>query len=276
MPTAPGTPRPNALVTAVLPFACYRVDVTDGLGEKMLDNRVLCAWHYGDGSALSYVLPCNARSRAVEHRIEVAVSGLFQSVPDAPIDTDPGAGDLAAYAVTCADDCVQTVTCVENQDIAVSFGPTIARQYLAGTVAVDIQNTLSGAGATNVAGGCYSIDVENFVGEALIGQPGICSEFHELPDGSSTDVRFSGPCDGTPYDDGEDATTRAHTVTVRLVSLYDAANTPSTSGSLPEVGLEGWVNPCPESGCIDTFECVEGGDSAILFELETEVPAAGE
>jgi hypothetical protein len=127
-PTGPGRPRPNALGTAVLPFACYRVNVTDGLGDKVLDNRVLCAWAYGDGSAVNYLLPCNARSGAVEHLIEVEVSGLFLTVPDVPADTEPGAGDLAAYAVTCADDCAQTITCVDEIDTTVTFAPIIARR----------------------------------------------------------------------------------------------------------------------------------------------------
>jgi hypothetical protein len=89
-------------------------------------------------------------------------------------------------------------------------------------------------------------------------------------------LRFSGPCDGTPYDDGEDATTRAHTVTVRLVSRYDAAHKPAVSGSLPEVGIEGWVNPWPESGCVATLEGLEGDETRLLFELATDVPSAGE
>lgn len=252
------------------PMICYGLEVTDGLGEAVEAPQVLCASKLGDGAGgVSVVALCNARSGRTATRVAVSLVGVFREIPDNFDDQNPGPGVKAEYGFTCTNNCIQTIECVADEDVAVTFEPVIRRVYIPGTFDISVNNTLTGEGSETVAGGCYSTDVANAKGDVLIGQPGLCSAFN--PGGSgAAGVAFSGPCDSTPYTDDADGRTTDHVVTLKLLSLYAAEGAPAASGTEPSETLEGYANPCSdEAPCVVNATCIEAEPTTVTIAAET-------
>ncbi len=104
--------------------ACYDLSATNGLGDPIWTKPNVCANQYGDGEgAITYIGTCDASSvTAAATTVTLVLKSLYTGDPAVAVATTEYANPCPSSAP-----CQQTVTCIENADVPVTFNIAIMR-----------------------------------------------------------------------------------------------------------------------------------------------------
>jgi len=118
-----------ALTLPGLTNACWSLTVESGTGDTVWSRADLCADDYGDGAAsLSYVGTCDASFGAAANVVTLELQSLHMGDPPALLPS----GDYANPCPVGEDRCQQTVDCVEDADVPVTFDVAVVRRATQG------------------------------------------------------------------------------------------------------------------------------------------------
>jgi len=118
-------------------------------------------------------------------------------------------------------------------------------------------------GITNA---CYTLTVENDVGDTVWTKSEICADTYGDNSGSIT---YIGPCDATDNNNSNEAVGPAgNSVTLELEGLWTGGDQLTDQNTTPAVPNPDFNNPCPVgTGCTLTFNCVENADVSVVFNI---------
>ncbi len=242
---------------------CWNLATTNASGAAVGAPTRACSGGEGEEPlAVAVTTACDAAIGEAANGVALSLAGVF--IGD--VTDDGGAGVALDYEATCdGGACTAAITCDPTAPAAVAFAPALRRIYPVGLAHVNVAATISGAGSEAVAGGCYTLVVANSQEQELVNRTALCSAFHAAETEGAADLRFSAPCDTTPWGDGGNS----HAVALVLESLHDAENSPEMSGLPPTATLDGYTNPCPvDEPCQAVFACTDDAEVEVDFAID--------